>query len=405
MSARFDDTPAGPAAELGRRIVLRLRLAGERRYRAWSWRRLSWLLAGAFLVTLLPCQDQPVRTVAAIPSVPVSRPLLATKPAPPPADRKDTAGNATRPTPAPAAKPPPAVVEMPPPIPGPPLALAAAGAASPPARKPAPPKFETRALPAVRVSPEIFASAATPEYAPSMAASPQAPAIDSELSAEEIARIVAHREHVAQALYRPGQRIYDRDDRSIRAAANVSREMAPAGVWTALEATGSAVSTALPTAAIEVSYLARLAHPLRNAAVPTRLADLTPDEQRMILARRGVHEVRSEIHIAAEVKVAAIDYSRNPAFVPHNDMAARPTLEPLPRLPAGMAPSDGVLVATARFQIGADGSSIVDLKQGTSNPALDRLLLAALEKWSFTPAFQNGQAVASTVDVKLTISG
>lgn len=403
MSARYDDTAAGPAAELGRRIALRLHFSGERRYRAWSWGRLSWLLAGAFLVILLPFQERPVRTVAAIPSVPVSRPLLAMKPAPPPADRKGTADKVTRPTPAPAPKPPHAVVDMPPPIPGPPLALAAASAPRPPAHKPTPRKFGTPASPALPASPEIFTSVATQEDGPSIVASPQAPAVNSELSAEEVALIAAHREHIAQALYRPGQRIYDRDDRSIRVAANVIRKMAPAKVWTALEATGSTVSTAMPTAAIEVSYLRRLARPQSKAAVPTRLADLALDEQRMILARRGSHEARPEVHIAAKVKAAAVDYSRNPAFVAHNDMAARATREPLPRLPAGMAPSEGVLVVTARFRIAADGSSIVDLKQGTPNPALDRLLLAALDEWTFTPAFQNGQVVASTVDVQLTI--
>jgi hypothetical protein len=226
MSARFDDTPDGPVEELRRRIALHLRLSDQRRLRSRSWRWLSWVLTGALLVTLSPYQQQAVRTDRAMPTPPVSRPLLATKPAPPPTDRKDAASNATRPTPAPAPKPPRAVVEMPPPIPGPPFALAAADAPGPPPRKPTPParKLRTRAPPTVAASPAVsVASAAAQEDAPSIAASPQAVAVDPELSAEETALILAHREQIAQALYHPGE--WDYGGATLRAAASASRKM------------------------------------------------------------------------------------------------------------------------------------------------------------------------------------
>jgi hypothetical protein len=402
MSARFDDTPDGPVVALRRRIALRLRLADARRPRSRSWRWLSWLLTAALLVTFSPCQEQAVRTDAAMPTLPVSRPLLATKPAPPPADRKDTAGNATRPTSAPAPKPPPVVVEMPPPIPGPPLALAAADTPSPPPRKPTPPvrKLRTRALPTEPVSPAVLAaSASSREHAPSMAISPQVAAVDPELSPEETALILAHREDIADALYHPGQ--WDYWGGALRAAA--SAKMLPAEEGTAVDTAGGPLPAAMPAAPIEVSYSVRLAQPQTEAAVPTRLADLTPDEQRIILARRGVHEGRPAVRVAIKVKVLETE---DPAQYLRSGSPAVPIATPLPEIPAALRQQKGDWMMVARVHVARDGSSEITITRPIPDPALNRAVDQALSRWRFRPSSAGwlAEPADSTIELSLNVS-
>ncbi len=98
------------------------------------------------------------------------------------------------------------------------------------------------------------------------------------------------------------------------------------------------------------------------------------------------------------------DPSRPASMVAHSGMAAQVVQQPMPSIPPDLRLPAGVVVAVARFQVGADGAAIVSLTGPTSEPKLNELLLAALRKWRFTPAFQYGSAVASTVEVKLTIS-
>jgi hypothetical protein len=403
MSARFDDTPDEPVVALRRRIALRLRLSDERRPRSRSWRWLSWLLMGALLVTLSPYQEQAVRTDAPMPTPPVSRPLLATKPAPPPTDRKVTAGNVARPTPAPAPKPPPAVVEMPPPIPGPPLALAAADAPGPPPRKPTPPArtLRPRALPAEPVSPAVLAaSASSREYAPPMATSPQVAAVDPELSPEETALILAHREDIADALYHPGQ--WDYWGGALRAAASASTKMPPAEEWTAVDTTGSPLPAAMPAAPIEVSYLERLAHPDSEAAVPTRLADLTPEEQRIILARRGVHEARPTVRVAIKVKVLETE---DPAQYLRSGSPAVPIDAPLPEVPAGLLQQKGDWMMVARVHVARDGAADITITRPIDDSALNRAVDQALSRWRFRPSSAGyGQPEDSTIKLSVKVS-
>jgi hypothetical protein len=400
MSARFDDTPDGPVVELRRRIALRLRLSDARRPRSRSWRWRSWLLTGALLVTLAPCREQAVRTDTAMPALAVSRPLLATKPAPPPADRKNAAGKATRPTSAPAPKPPPVVVEMPPPIPGPPLALAAADAPLPPPRKPTPParRLRTRALPAMSRA-VLAASTAAQEAASSMAALPQARAVDSKLSAEETALIVAYREHVAQALYHPGQ--WDSGG-IVRAAASASRKMPPAEDWTVLDTTGSPLPAAMPAASVEVSYPARLAQLQTEAAVPTRLADLTPDEQRIILARRGVHEARPAVRVAIKVKVLETE---DPAQYLRSGSPAVPIDAPLPEVPAALLQQKGDWMMVARVHVARNGATDITITRPIADPALNRAVDEALSRWRFRPSSAGyGQPEDSTIKLSVKVS-
>jgi len=403
MSARFDDTPDEPVVELRRRIALRLRLSDERRPRSRSWRWLSWLLTGALLVTLSPCREQAVRTDAPMPTPPISRPLLATKPAPRPADRKVTAGNVTRPTPAPAPKPPPVVVEMPPPLPGPPLALAAADAPGPPPRKPTPPvrKLRTRALPAVAVSRAVLAaSASSREYAPSMATSPQVAAVDPELSPDETALILAHREYIAGALYHPGQ--WDYWGGALRAAASASRKMPSAEDWTTLDTTGSPLPGAMPAVPIEVSYSARLAQPQTEAAVPTRLADITPDEQRIILARRGVHEARPAVRVAIKVKVLETE---DPAQYLRSGSPAVPVDTPLPEVPAALLQQKGDWMMVARVHVARNGATEITITRPIADPVVNRAVDQALSRWRFRPSSAGyGQPEDSTIKLSVKVS-
>ena len=403
MSARFDDTPDEPVVELRRRIALRLRLSDERRPRSRSWRWLSWLLTGALLVTLSPCREQAVRTDAPMPTPPISRPLLATKPAPRPADRKVTAGNVTRPTPAPAPKPPPVVLEMPPPLPGPPLALAAADAPGPPPRKPTPPvrKLRTRALPAVAVSRAVLAaSASSREYAPSMATSPQVAAVDPELSPDETALILAHREYIAGALYHPGQ--WDYWGGALRAAASASRKMPSAEDWTTLDTTGSPLPGAMPAVPIEVSYSARLAQPQTEAAVPTRLADITPDEQRIILARRGVHEARPAVRVAIKVKVLETE---DPAQYLRSGSPAVPVDTPLPEVPAALLQQKGDWMMVARVHVARNGATEITITRPIADPVVNRAVDQALSRWRFRPSSAGyGQPEDSTIKLSVKVS-
>jgi outer membrane biosynthesis protein TonB len=101
---------------------------------------------------------------------------------------------------------------------------------------------------------------------------------------------------------------------------------------------------------------------------------------------------------------AADEPGRPNTFVTHRGMAARAIAQPMPKIPATLGLKPGLATAVARFSIAADGSAAVELTTPTSNAKLDQLLLAALRQWRFTPAYQDGQAVASTVELQLTIS-
>lgn len=302
----------------------------------------------------------------------------------------------------PAPKPPPVVVEMPPPIPGPPLALAAADVPLPPPRKPAPParKLRTRALAASTVWPAVVvASASVQEHAPPMAASPQVAAVDPELSPEETALILAHREHVAQALYGPEQWNYNR---VLHAAASAGRNMPSAEDWAALDTTGSPLPAAMPAAAVEVSYMVRLAHPQSQAVVPTRLGDLTPDEQRIILARRGVHAVRPAVRVAIKVKVLETE---DPAQYLRSGSPAVPIDAPMPEVPAALLQQKGDWIMVAHVHVARDGATEIRITRPIADAALNRAVDQALSRWHFRPSSAGyGQPEDSTIKLSVKVS-
>ncbi len=85
-------------------------------------------------------------------------------------------------------------------------------------------------------------------------------------------------------------------------------------------------------------------------------------------------------------------------------MGARALYQPLPEIPDALRRRSIDAVALARFRVAADGSAQVELIEPTSDPDLNRALLDSLRRWRFFPAMQNGQPVASSVDIRIPVS-
>jgi periplasmic protein TonB len=84
-------------------------------------------------------------------------------------------------------------------------------------------------------------------------------------------------------------------------------------------------------------------------------------------------------------------------------MGARALYRPMPDIPEALRHRQLSLVATARFQVAADGGVTVTLLQATADPGLNAALTSALQKWRFFPAMSNGLPIASTIDIRIPI--
>jgi protein TonB len=84
-------------------------------------------------------------------------------------------------------------------------------------------------------------------------------------------------------------------------------------------------------------------------------------------------------------------------------MGARALYKPMPDIPDDLRHRALNLVAMARFKVAADGSATVTLLQVTADPQLNTALMSALQKWRFFPAMDNGQPIASTIDIRVPI--
>ena len=93
-----------------------------------------------------------------------------------------------------------------------------------------------------------------------------------------------------------------------------------------------------------------------------------------------------------------------PAAPTGGQAGARAVYRPLPEFPDELRRRRIETVAVARFHVAADGSAQVEIVQATDNPQLNRLLLNTFKTWRFFPAIENGQPVASTIDIRVPIS-
>ena len=85
-------------------------------------------------------------------------------------------------------------------------------------------------------------------------------------------------------------------------------------------------------------------------------------------------------------------------------LSARALFKPLPEIPEALRRQKIEVVAVARFEVAADGSSTVELVQATDDPSLNRGLLDALRRWRFFPAIDEGKPVSSSVEIRIPIS-
>jgi protein TonB len=84
-------------------------------------------------------------------------------------------------------------------------------------------------------------------------------------------------------------------------------------------------------------------------------------------------------------------------------MGARTLYQPMPDIPEELRHRELAVVAMARFHVATDGSATVTLLQATADPRLNAALMSALRRWRFFPAMENGQPVASTIDIRVPI--
>jgi protein TonB len=83
---------------------------------------------------------------------------------------------------------------------------------------------------------------------------------------------------------------------------------------------------------------------------------------------------------------------------------ARAIYKPMPEVPEALRHRNIELVATARFQVAANGSAKVELIEPTSDQELNRSLLETLQKWRFFPAMEQGKPVASVIDIRIPVT-
>jgi periplasmic protein TonB len=89
-------------------------------------------------------------------------------------------------------------------------------------------------------------------------------------------------------------------------------------------------------------------------------------------------------------------------------MGARTVYRPKPEeleLPEALRHRTLDMVAVARFfHVGTDGNARVELVEPTSDPDLNRALIAWLRRFRFFPGLQDGKPIGSSVDIRVPIS-
>jgi hypothetical protein len=336
---------------------------------AWRWR-----LALALILALMPRADDVAPKIVTAPT-----PMAVAELPPPPAEPPPPT---VAEPPPPVVEPPPAVVEMPLPIPGPPLALAVA-LAHPPRKPSAPVHVAARMAPLPVVMPA--SAGATASDAP-LLADADAPSADAALSAAETGLVEEYRRCTADNLYHPGGRHDPRCEPVLRLAGKPSGAV-PADGWTRLDA-GSFGSPPL----IKASY-DRMGFPIVSTAAhmsgfqPVRIGDLMPDEQRMILTRRGVPPAPAHgVHLASKIRLVAT--ANTSAYRQGGVRAiAAPIDAPPPEIPAAAMQQRGEWIAVARVHVAPDGTSEIAIVQPIADAAVNRAIEEALRRWRFRPTY------------------
>ena len=85
------------------------------------------------------------------------------------------------------------------------------------------------------------------------------------------------------------------------------------------------------------------------------------------------------------------------------NMGATAIERPMPKIPDDLREDAFKSAALALFHISADGIVKVELSKPTNNPRLNRILLASLKNWRFTPAIRAGKPVESTEEILIRI--
>lgn len=85
------------------------------------------------------------------------------------------------------------------------------------------------------------------------------------------------------------------------------------------------------------------------------------------------------------------------------NMGATAIERPMPQIPDDLREDAFKSAALALFRISADGRVKVELSKPTNNPRLNRILLASLKNWRFTPAIRAGKPVESTEEILIRI--
>jgi hypothetical protein len=375
-------------------------------YRDDPRRRLPWLLPMALLLSLLllkafhwlvagtprePAPSAPVElriTELSPPVPPTAAPPLAERPplAPPPVAAQE-----------PPALPP--TMEPRPEVRAPPSPMPDAVVAAPPAVASAPPELVPTALPPT-VTPEM--QEVTRDGLPGMKTAPLMRT--KPLTAEEWKKF--------DEIHTVGSGVnfpVESEEGPRRAA--VSKPSAP------LTAEQRKALEELHQTGRDVAEEEAKKGPIRAARskpAPPLTQELWAKLDKIYHVGRGTHLLPAEaeeapLRGALSIQVAS-DASPEPAqpggrpWQRSGGMAARTIEQPMPEIPVALRPGSGALVAVARFRVALEGTADVELTGSTTEPKLDQLLLEALRKWRFAPAYRDGRPVASTVDMRLTIS-
>jgi outer membrane biosynthesis protein TonB len=365
------------------------------------WQRLPWLLPVALSLSLAALDGFHHIMGEALESAPPTPVEVSLVELPPPPAVAPASPAEVQPTPVPQAEAPPPRVPPPQPQPKPappPASIASAPPRLPPeAAKAAPPRAQARTItPKLR---EIT------RQVPGMTT---APLLRSEPPTEEQWRRLSKTYHTGEEdSFSP----LETREGPRRAAASARLPPLTKEQWAKLDqiyhvgegigATNSEVMKGSIRAArsVRLPPLTRAQWAALDRIYHVGETSYTDPVEVMEATRRAA----LSISMALTAPGPVVDPSRPTTWIAHNGMAARAIEQPLPTLPDDLV-LDHVLMVTARFRIAADGSATVELTKPTAQAKLDGLLLAALQKWRFAPAYENGHPVASTLELQLTIA-